>query len=119
MKVIRNKFIPFQGYKAINICGILFIRGNAEISEKDIEHEKVHSKQIVEVALLFTPLLFLSLWYVFLLPGMFYLWYGVEFLIRLASLRDWKMAYKNICFEREAYEGRVRKFGWIKYIANK
>ena len=23
---IRNNIIPFKGYKAINICGILFIR---------------------------------------------------------------------------------------------
>nr|DAU35071.1 MAG TPA: hypothetical protein [Caudoviricetes sp.] len=33
----------------------------------------------------------------------FYLWYIIEYLIRLIMYRDTKLAYKNISFEREAY----------------
>ena len=28
MKIIHNKFIPFKGYKAINLFGIVFVRDN-------------------------------------------------------------------------------------------
>lgn len=34
MRIIRNKIIPFPGYKAINLFGALFVRGNAKIDEK-------------------------------------------------------------------------------------
>ena len=88
MKIIRNKFIPFSGYKAINLFGIMFVKNNAVIDEKTIAHESVHSKQLLEVALIFSPLLFLSLWYILLLPCMFYIWYVVEFLIRLIFTGD-------------------------------
>ena len=33
----------------------------------------------------------------------FYLWYAVEYLIRLIIYRNTKLAYKNVSFEREAY----------------
>jgi hypothetical protein len=33
----------------------------------------------------------------------YYIWYIVEWLIRLVALKDAKEAYRRICFEREAY----------------
>jgi hypothetical protein len=30
MKVIYNKFIPFKGYKAMNLFGIVFVRKGAK-----------------------------------------------------------------------------------------
>lgn len=36
MKIIRNNIIPFKGFKAINLFGILFVRGNAELSDEVI-----------------------------------------------------------------------------------
>ena len=33
MKIIRNKIIPFKGFKAINLFGILFVRGDSKINE--------------------------------------------------------------------------------------
>ena len=106
MKIIRNKYIPFQGYKAINLLGILFVRGNARISERTIRHEAIHTAQMKEMLYIF-----------------FYLWYVVEWVIRLFMEGN---AYRNISFENEAYtnedniiylEGRKR-FAWIKYIKN-
>ena len=104
MKIIRNKYIPFQGYKAINLFGILFVRGNAKIDNVSLNHEEIHTAQMKE------------LWYVF-----FYLWYVTEWLIRLFMKGN---AYRNISFEREAYSNEKdlsyldnRKwFAWIKYI---
>lgn len=40
MKIIRNKYIPFKGYRAINLFGILFVRGNVRINERTLRHEK-------------------------------------------------------------------------------
>lgn len=84
MIIIRNKFIPFGGYKAINIFGILFVKKNANIDDVTINHEKIHTKQIIELLFIF-----------------FYIWYGIELLIRYIINK--KTAYKNILFEKEAY----------------
>lgn len=40
MIIIRNNIIPFKGFSAINLFGILFVRKDAVISEKTINHEK-------------------------------------------------------------------------------
>lgn len=52
-----------------------------------MNHERIHLRQQLE--LLIVP---------------FFIWYGVEFLIRLLQYKDRYMAYRNISFEREAYE---------------
>ena len=104
MKIIRNKYIPFQGYKAINLFGILFVRGNARINERTIRHESIHTAQMKEM------------WYVF-----FYLWYVIEWIIRLFMEGN---AYRNISFEKEAYNNEDniiylesrKRFAWIKYL---
>ena len=104
MKIIRNKYIPFQGYKAMNLFGVLFVRGNARIDDITLNHEKIHTAQIKE------------LWYVF-----FYVWYIVEWLIRLFMKGS---AYRNISFEREAYTNQDdlnyqksrKRFDFTKYL---
>lgn len=82
MKIIRNNIIPFHGFRAINLFGVLFVRGNARIDDITLNHEKIHTAQIKEML------------YVF-----FYVWYGIEWFIRL----PFGNAYRNISFEREAY----------------
>jgi hypothetical protein len=103
MKIIRNNIIPFSGYKCINLLGILFVRGNARIDDITLNHEKIHTAQIKEML------------YVF-----FYVWYIIEWLIRL----PFGNAYRNISFEREAYNNEKdlryldnrKRFAWIKYL---
>ena len=124
MTVIRNKFFPFPGYKAINLFGILFAKPNAKLDELTINHESIHSKQFKEVtAVLSIPTLALSYsvswWWTILIPFTFYLWYVVEFLIRWVITRNWDNAYRNICFEKEAYiwqglPNARKRLGWIK-----
>ena len=88
MKIIRNKIIPFQGYKAINLFGILFTRSKAVLSDVFINHEAIHSAQMKE--LLWIP---------------FYIWYIIEYIIRLFCYKfDTDKAYRQIWFEQEAYK---------------
>jgi hypothetical protein len=51
-----------------------------------LNHEKIHLRQQVE--LLVIP---------------FFIWYGIEFLVRYFQYKNWNQAYMNISFEREAY----------------
>ena len=89
MKIVKNKIIPFKGYLAINLFGVLFVRSDAkrELNEYDINHETIHTEQMKYML------------YVF-----FYIWYGIEWLIKLFVYLNGHKAYRNISFEKEAYE---------------
>jgi len=105
MKVIYSNIIPFPGFTAINICGILFVRKRVILTDRIMNHEKIHTAQIKE------------LWYV-----AFYLIYVLEWIIKL--LFYGRNSYRNISFEREAYEydqdtdylSKRKPFTWIKFI---
>ena len=107
MKIIRNNIIPFPGFSAINLFGVLFVRNDADIDEVMLNHEEIHTAQMKE------------LWYVF-----FYLWYIVDWLIKLVVYRNFRDAYVNVVFEREAYANdededylKTRKrFAFIRYL---
>ena len=100
----RNKIIPFNGFKAINIFGVLFVRERANIDVKTINHEEIHTAQMKEMLYIF-----------------FYLWYIVEWIVRLFYKGN---AYKNISLEKEAYSNESdmfylsnrKKYSWMKYI---
>lgn len=107
MIIVKNTWFPFGRYKAINIFGILFTK--AELSEIDINHEKIHNAQMKEML------------YVF-----FYLWYAIEYIIIwvLRNNLSQNKKYHEISFEEEAYKYqsnlaylRQRKhYEWFKYI---
>lgn len=105
MLVIKNSLIPFKGYKCINICGILFVRKGCTMKDGDYNHESIHSSQIFEMLIIF-----------------FYLWYILEWIIRLFQYNFTHQAYRNISFEREAYANGDNPnykhpfYGWIKYL---
>lgn len=89
MKIIRNKYIPFPGYKAINLFGVLFVKNNAKIDDVTINHESIHSRQFVELMVLFAvATVFIRWWMPLLSPLFFYLWYLVEWIVRLFQHRD-------------------------------
>ena len=125
MKIIRNKFIPFPGFKAINLFGVLFVRSNAKIDEVTINHEAIHSRQFVELMILFAvATVFIRWWLPVFAPFAFYVWYAVEWLVHLIRFRSTYIAYRRISFEREAYanEGDTSYlsgrnwFNFLKYI---
>lgn len=101
MMVIKNSIIPFKGFVAINLFGIVFVRKDHEFRSvahrlQMLVHEGIHTKQMQE--LLYLP---------------FYVWYLLEWLVRLVMYRDMHKAYRNISFEREAYANQ-RKWSYIK-----
>ena len=53
MKIIYNNLIPFNGYKAINLFGVLFVRKGCTMSEIDINHEAIHTTQMKEMLYIF------------------------------------------------------------------
>lgn len=85
MRIIVNNFIPFKGFRAINLFGILFVRKGCEVTSVTINHENIHTAQMKEML------------YVF-----FYLAYIGEWLYHLCRLNDRMKAYRAISFEREA-----------------
>ena len=131
MKKIISKHFPFEGYNAMTVWPFIFIRESMALSyDKRIDrHEHIHGIQQLEmlvVGILMAIVLFAvgcGWWSLLTLPVFFY-WYGIEYLIRLAYYRNRITAYKNIAFEREAYakEDDVvyldsrKHFMWVKYI---
>lgn len=88
MKVIRNKFIPFKGYKAVNLFGVVFQRSDTkDLTKVELNHEAIHTAQGKELLWIF-----------------FYIIYLLEWVIRLFQYKfDTKLAYRAISFEVEAY----------------
>ena len=85
---------------------IILEKEELKLDKVFINHEMIHILQQAELFLIF-----------------FFLLYYVEFLIRLLKYRNVQQAYRNISFEREAYENesnysylKTRKwFSFIKY----
>ena len=85
--ILVFKYLVPRGYTGISIFPFIFLSNKTlKLSKTIINHEKIHLRQQLE--LLIIP---------------FYIWYGLEFLIRLLQYKKWHKAYKNISFEREAY----------------
>ena len=106
MKIIKNSIIPFKGYLAINIFGILFVRSEyAHKLEQEpyrtnvLNHESIHTQQMKDFAW------FLPKFIQQYIGGLFfYIIYVFEWLFRLLFTNsNCHKAYRNISFEKEAY----------------
>ena len=50
MKIIYNRLIPFGRFFAINLFGVLFVKGRKEqVTEVDLNHELIHTAQMKEL----------------------------------------------------------------------
>ena len=104
MKIIRTKYIPLRGFSAINLLGILFVHPGVYLSQELVNHERIHTAQILEMGII----------------G-FYVWYVVEWMVRLLRRGN---ACRKISFEREAYDNQRdldylqhrRHYAWRKYL---
>ena len=104
MKIIRTKYIPVRGFSAINLLGVLFVHPGVYLSQELINHERIHTAQILEMGIV----------------G-FYVWYLAEWLVRLVRHGN---AYRRLSMEREAYENQRdldylkhrRHYAWRKYL---
>lgn len=108
MRLIVSKFWVPKGFSGITVFPFIFARKKSCKSDKTfINHEKIHIRQQLELLVVF-----------------FFIWYGLEFLIRLIQYKDFRNAYRNISFEREAYTHERnltyltnrRFFSFIKYL---
>lgn len=110
MIVVNRKFVP-KVARAITIWPFIFFRAQEDITPTVLTHEKIHLQQQKETLVI-----------------MFYLIYGIHFLVNLVKYRgDWYKAYLNICFEKEAFIWQetpdyleVRKpFSWLTLNSSK
>ncbi len=102
-------------------------KSKEEASERLIRHELTHVRQwnecfIVGLALCVVWAYYGAYWAFVPSLLLFYMWYGVEWLVRSIMLRDADKAYEALAFEREANDrqelsdGTPRhSFAWIKY----
>lgn len=104
--IIKNKILPVgKKFYALNLFGVIFAKGDC--NEIIINHEKIHSYQMLELLIL---------------P--FYLWYVLEWFWKFLYFKNYYEAYRNISFEKEAYINQGKKdyitkrkaFSFINYI---
>lgn len=106
--IIVSKYLVPKGYSGLTLFPFVFLKQKGLKHDAIlINHERIHLKQQLEL---------------FILP--FYVFYSVEFFIKLMVYKNWHLAYKNISFEREAYANesnlqylKQRRFWhFLKYI---
>lgn len=87
MFVLVNRFLLRKNFLGITIWPFIILKEQRLKSNAIfLNHERIHYRQQIELLVL---------------P--FYIWYGLEFLVRLIQFKDRRKAYRNISFEREAY----------------
>lgn len=108
MKIVVSKKLVPNGYRAITLYPFIFVRDESDKQDKVlINHEQIHLAQQKE-----------------LIVVMFYLLYALDFVLKYLKFRSWDKAYRNLFFEKEAYENEHNleylktrvKFAFLGYI---
>jgi len=106
--ILISKYLIPNGYTGLTIFPFVMLKSDKLKTDYVlINHERIHLRQQLEFLVI---------------P--FYVIYVLEFLMRLLHYQNWKLAYRNISFEREAYRNEIdldylktRKFwDFLKYI---
>lgn len=85
--ILISKYIVPKGYTGVTIYPFVFLKYHRLRTDKVlVNHECIHLQQQLELLVL---------------P--FYVFYVLEFLLKLLYYGNWKKAYLNISFERESY----------------
>lgn len=88
MLIIVSKYLIPKGYSGISLFPFIILK---DLKSKQnlivVNHEKIHIRQQLE--LLIIP---------------FFIWYFLEFIVLFFTLKNWNQAYRNISFEKEAYQ---------------
>lgn len=95
--ILIFKYIFPKRYVGLTLWPVIILKEN-RLKQDDvlINHERIHLKQQLEL---------------FILP--FYIWYLIEWLIGVMRFRNFNEAYRNISFEKEAYQNE-RNLNYIK-----
>lgn len=108
MYVIVVKYLIPKGYRGLTVFPFVIIKYRFDSENQTlINHERIHIRQQLELLVL---------------P--FFLWYFIEYAVRLLQYRNANLAYRNISFEREAYSNELdlnylktrRIFSFLKYL---
>ncbi|WP_298221100.1 hypothetical protein [Flavobacterium sp.] len=87
MFLIVSKYLIPKGYRGMTLFPFVFVRNHEDRHDLvTVNHERIHLRQQLELLVL---------------P--FFVWYGLDFLVKLIRYRDKNKAYRNVIFEREAY----------------
>ena len=97
MFVIVSRYLIPKGFRGITLFPFIVV--SEQGLKRDavvLNHEKIHIRQQLELLVL---------------P--FFIWYGLEFLLRWVQYKNNSLAYRNISFEREAY-GNEKDLAYLK-----
>ncbi len=87
MIVLVFKYLIPKGFRGFTFFPFVFLSDKKDKSHSVLlNHERIHIRQQLELLIVF-----------------FFIWYGIEFLVRLMQYKNRRAAYYNISFEREAY----------------
>ena len=87
MIILVSKYLIPNGFRGLTIFPFVFLSDKKDkVNLALLNHEKIHIRQQMELLVVF-----------------FFIWYGIEFLVRWLQYKNRREAYVNISFEREAY----------------
>lgn len=97
MFLIVTRFLIPKGYRGMALFPFVIVKSKLDKENSVfINHEKIHLRQ--QLQLLIFP---------------FFIWYILEYFIRLIQYKNRNLAYRNISFEREAYANE-NDFDYLK-----
>lgn len=108
MFLIVNRFLIPKGYRGMALFPFVIVKSKLDKENPVfINHEKIHLRQ--QLQLLVSP---------------FFIWYILEYFVRLIQYKNTNLAYRNISFEREAYANehnldylkQKSLWGFLKYV---
>lgn len=111
MFLIVAKYLIPKGYRGMAVFPFVILKYDTDKQNAVfVHHEKIHLRQQLE--LLVIP---------------FYVFYVLEYAIRLIQYKNKELAYRNISFEREAYANETHLnylknrpfFGFLNYLTLK
>lgn len=111
MFLIVAKYLIPKGYRGMTVFPFIILKYHLDKENSVfVNHEKIHLRQQLELLVL---------------P--FYIFYILEYIIRLIQYKNKDLAYRNISFEREAYANETDLnylknrsfFGFLNYITLK
>lgn len=107
IKTKLTRIITFGFASAITLFPFVLVRHDIKLQKSLIRHERIHLMQQKELLIL---------------P--FFILYFFDYLLRLFYFRNHHKAYRNICFEKEAYcnesnpyyQQNRKHFNWLCYL---
>jgi hypothetical protein len=91
MFLIVAKYLIPNGYRGMAVFPFILMKYDFDkVNKTFVNHEKIHLRQQLEMLVI---------------P--FFIWYILEYLVRLIQYKNAALAYRNISFEREAYSNET------------